>query len=317
MRYAPNEEETGSILTRHALRSGAVSMASAPIWMRERFLEQLEANELQALPYLFDFWALDHQLPPEGDWRTWVILGGRGAGKTRAGAEWVRAQVEGSRSLQAGVARRVALVGETYDQVRDVMIEGESGILRCTPPDRRPQWKATSRKLVWPNGAEAQAFSAHDFEALRGPQFDAAWVDELAKWKSAEEAWDMLQFCLRLGNNPQAVVTTTPKNVPVLKDILARKSTVMTHGATEVNRANLARGFLTEVMERYGGTRMGRQELDGLLLEDIEGSFWSTPLLDALRVDEVPAFDRIVIGVDPAVSSGTARMRPGSWSWAR
>ena len=279
-------------------------MASAPIWMRERFLEQLKANELQALPYLFDFWALDHQLPPEGDWRTWVILGGRGAGKTRAGAEWVRAQVEGSRSLQAGVARRMALVGETYDQVRDVMIEGESGILRCTPPDRRPQWKATSRKLVWPNGAEAQAFSAHDFEALRGPQFDAAWVDELAKWKSAEDAWDMLQFCLRLGNNPQAVVTTTPKNVPVLKDILARKSTVMTHGATEVNRANLARGFLTEVMERYGGTRMGRQELDGLLLEDIEGSFWSTPLLDALRVDEVPAFDRIVIGVDPAVSSG-------------
>lgn len=259
---------------------------------------------MQALPYLFDFWALDHQLPPEGDWRTWVILGGRGAGKTRAGAEWVRDAVEGSRPLMAGRARRVALVGETYDQVRDVMIEGDSGILACSPPDRRPAWKAGQRKLVWPNGAEAQAFSAHDFEALRGPQFDAAWVDELAKWKTPQQAWDMLQFCLRLGDQPQAVVTTTPKNVDVLKDILARGSTVSTHAPTEANRANLAKGFLEEVMERYGGTRLGRQELEGLLLEDIEGAFWTTPVLDALRVEEVPAFDRVIVGVDPAVSSG-------------
>lgn len=258
---------------------------------------------MQALPYLFDFWALDHQLAPEGEWRTWVILGGRGAGKTRAGSEWVRDCVEGSRPLMAGRARRVALVGETYDQVRDVMIEGESGILRCSPPDRRPEWKAGQRKLVWPNGADAQAFSAHDFEALRGPQFDAAWVDELAKWKRPQEAWDMLQFGLRLGDNPQCVVTTTPKNVDVLKDILSRRSTVSTHAATEVNRANLAHGFLEEVMERYGGTRLGRQELEGLLLEDIEGAFWTTAVLDALRVEEVPALDRIIVGVDPAVSS--------------
>nr|WP_244504641.1 terminase family protein [Jannaschia faecimaris] len=292
-----------STSTRHALRYGGVSIASAPRAIREAFLESLSENELQALPYLFEFWALDHQLPPQEDWRTWVILGGRGAGKTRAGAEWVRDRVEGSRPLMAGSARRVALVGETYDQVRDVMIEGESGILRCSPPDRKPQWKAGQRKLVWPNGAEAQAFSAHDFEALRGPQFDAAWVDELAKWKRPQEAWDMLQFGLRLGDRPQVVVTTTPKNVDVLKDILSRTSTVSTHAATEANRANLARGFLEEVMERYGGTRLGRQELEGLLLEDIEGAFWTTPVLDALRVDDVPTFDRVIVGVDPAVSS--------------
>ncbi len=286
-------------------------LASLPTQARTEFLAGLEENELAALPFLFEFWALDHQLPPEGDWRTWVIMGGRGAGKTRAGAEWVRSQVEGSRSLQAGVARRVALVGETYEQVRDVMIEGDSGILACSPPDRRPQWKAGQRKLVWPNGAEAQAFSAHDFEALRGPQFDAAWVDELAKWKKAEEAWDMLQFCLRLGDNPQAVVTTTPKNVGVLKDILGRSSTVRTHAPTEANRVNLAKGFLTEVMERYGGTRLGRQELEGLLLEDIEGSFWTTAQLDATRVAEAPKLDRVLIGVDPAVSSGGASDETG------
>ncbi|WP_092777152.1 terminase large subunit domain-containing protein [Jannaschia pohangensis] len=294
-----------------SLRYGAVSVASATPDQREAFLREMDDNTLAALPYLFEFWALDHQLPPEGDWRTWVILGGRGAGKTRAGAEWVRAQVEGPRPLMAGRARRVALVGETYEQVRSVMIEGDSGILACSPRDRMPSWKATQRKLVWPNGAEAQVFSAHDFEALRGPQFDAAWMDELAKWPKAEDAWDMLQFCLRLGDNPQAVVTTTPKNIPVLKDILSRRSTVCTHAATEANRANLARGFLAEVMERYKGTRMGRQELDGILLDDIEGAFWTTPVLDALRVETAPEMDRIVIGVDPAVTSGGAADETG------
>ena len=138
--------------------------------------------------YLFDFWALDHQLPPDGDWRTWVILGGRGAGKTRAGAEWVRAQVEGATPRDRGTARRVALVGETVDQVREVMVFGESGILACSPPDRRPDWIAGRRVLRWPNGAEASVHSAHDPAALRGPQFDAAWADEVAKWKRGQEA---------------------------------------------------------------------------------------------------------------------------------
>nr|WP_255576393.1 MULTISPECIES: terminase family protein [unclassified Jannaschia] len=278
---------------------------------REVFLDGLSDNALASLPWLFDFWALDHQVPPVGTWRTWVILGGRGAGKTRAGAEWVRSQVEGPRALQPGFARRVALVGETYEQVRDVMIEGESGILACSPPDRRPVWKAGQRKLVWENGAEAQAFSAHDPEALRGPQFDAAWVDELAKWKRGSETWDNLQFCLRLGEDPRAVVTTTPRNVEVLKEVLARPTTVSTHAPTEANRAHLARGFLEEVRAKYAGTRLGRQELDGVLLEDMEGAFWTTSGLDALRGDPPEAFDRVIVGVDPAVSSGGASDETG------
>jgi hypothetical protein len=142
------------------------------------FLDELSEGALLALPFLFEFWALPHQLPPEDDWKTWVILGGRGAGKTRAGAEWVRAEVEGARPLDRGRSRRVALVGETIEQAVTVMVEGESGILACSPPDRRPLWDGTRKRLLWPNGAEARVYSAHDPERLRGPQFDAAWVDE-------------------------------------------------------------------------------------------------------------------------------------------
>ena len=259
-----------------------------------------------ALPYLFDFWAMPHQLPPEGDWRTWVIMGGRGAGKTRAGAEWVRAMVEGPRPLDKGRARRMALVGETMDQVREVMIFGESGILACSPSDRRPVWEATRKRLVWPNGAIAQAFSAHEPEALRGPQFDAAWVDELAKWKRGQDAWDMLQFCLRLGDLPQQCVTTTPRNVGVLKDLLTRSSTVVTHAPTSANRANLAASFLDEVMERYGNRRLGLQELEGVLLEDVEGALWTRVTLDGARATDLAECSRIVVAVDPPVSTGKA-----------
>ncbi|PCJ09501.1 MAG: ATP-binding protein [Rhodobacteraceae bacterium] len=269
-------------------------------------MDELPDELLIALPYLFEHWALPHQRPPTGDWRSWIILGGRGAGKTRAGAEWVRAQVEGSLPMDPGPARRVALLGETYDQVRDVMVQGDSGILACSPPDRRPTWKAGERKLIWPNGATAQAFSAQDPEALRGPQFDAAWADELAKWKKARASWDMLQFALRLGQDPRLCVTTTPRNVPVLREILALSSTVLTHAVTEANRANLAPSFLVEVRRRYAGTRLGQQELDGVLLSDIEGALWSGEMLKVALVDRAPALDRVVVAVDPAVSAGKA-----------
>lgn len=287
------------------MRSGAGWLACAPAGVRDEFLDGLGEGALCALPFLFEFWAMAHQLPPAGDWRSWVILGGRGAGKTRAGAEWVRSQVEGAMPLDKGRARRVALVGETYDQVRDVMIKGDSGILACSPPDRMPVWKASERKLIWPNGAEAQAFSASDPEGLRGPQFDAAWVDELAKWKKAGDTWDMLQFALRLGDEPKVCVTTTPRNVGVLKDLLAAASTVRTHAPTEANRANLAASFLAEVRARYGGTRLGRQELDGVLLADAEGALWTCGMLDARRVAVAPELDRIVVAIDPAVTAGS------------
>ncbi|WP_363319819.1 terminase family protein [Roseovarius sp.] len=255
-----------------------------------------------ALPYLFEFWALDHQIAPEGDWRTWVIMGGRGAGKTRAGAEWVRAQVEGARPLDKGRCQRLALVGETIDQVREVMVFGESGIMACSPPDRRPEWQATRKRLIWPNGATAQVFSAHDPEGLRGPQFDGAWVDELAKWKKARETWDMLQFGMRSGDDPRVCVTTTPRNVGVLKELLAAPSTVVTSAPTEANRAFLAESFLDEVRARYAGTRLGRQELDGVLVDEAEDALWTGAMLEGARVDQVPEMDRVVVAVDPPVS---------------
>ncbi|MDO6731026.1 terminase family protein [Marinovum sp. 2_MG-2023] len=255
-----------------------------------------------ALPFLFEFWAHPHQLPPEGAWRSWVVLGGRGAGKTRAGAEWVRSMVEGARPRDPGRAKRLALVGETYDQVRDVMIFGDSGILQSSPPDRRPHWEASKRRLIWPNGAVAHTFSANDPEALRGPQFDGAWADELAKWPKGEDTWDMLQFALRLGEHPQACVTTTPRNAEALKTLLESPSTVVTRAPTEANRAHLAASFLEEVRARYKGSALARQELDGELLTDIEGALWTHALLDECRDANTGDFDRVVVAVDPPVS---------------
>ena len=283
-------------------RSGAGWIACAPRATRDAFLEGLSPGALRALPWLFEFWALDHQLPPGGDWRSWVILGGRGAGKTRAGAEWVRAVVEGSRPGDPGRARRVALIGETIEQAREVMVMGDSGILACSPPDRRPRWESVRKRLVWPNGAVAQVFSAHEPEALRGPQFDAAWADELGKWRRGQDAWDQLQFALRLGDRPRACVTTTPRGVAVLKALLARDSTVVTHAPTEANRAHLSASFLDEVRARYEGTRLGRQELDGLLLADVEGALWTAEALERARVAEAPAPGRVVVAVDPPVT---------------
>ncbi|MEL6915562.1 MAG: terminase family protein [Pseudomonadota bacterium] len=290
---------------------------------QKAFLDALEENELAALPWLWDFWAHDHQMPPDGDWRSWVILGGRGAGKTRAGAEWVRSQVEGNLPLDPGRCRRVALVAETYDQARDVMVEGESGILAASPPDRRPKWLATKRKLVWPNGAEAQCFSACDPEGLRGPQFDAAWADELGKWP-ASDAWSNLQFALRTGEAPRAVVTTTPRSSSTLRMLLDASSTAVTQAPTEANRANLASSFLEEVRARYANTLAARQELDGVMLEAVEGALWSRAMLTEAGCDIFPDLDRVVVAVDPpagtegdacgiVVVGSTMEGPPGTW----
>ena len=291
-----------SISTPFDCRSGADLIASGTAEQQAAFLDELSDDEIYALPYLFDFWAMDHQLPPIGDWRTWVIMGGRGAGKTRAGAEWVRSMVEGACPRDGGRANRVAIVGETFDQAREVMVFGDSGIMACSPPDRRPTWVSGRKMLVWPNGATAQVFSAFDPEALRGPQFDAVWADEIAKWKRGAETWDMIQFGLRLGDDPRACVTTTPRNADVLKSLLERESTVMTHAPTHANRANLAAGFLEEVERRYAGTRLGRQELDGVLLADVEGALWRSVDLQSAQVDQLPSLDRIVVAVDPPVT---------------
>ncbi|MEM9197003.1 MAG: terminase family protein [Pseudomonadota bacterium] len=259
-----------------------------------------------SMPWIFDMWALaGHQLPPEGDWTTWVILGGRGAGKTRAGAEWVRRQVEGARPTDPGRCRRVALVAETLDQAREVMVFGESGILACSPGDRRPKWQSSRKRLVWPNGAEARVFSASDPESLRGPQFDCAWSDELAKWKKGRAAWDMLQFGLRLGDQPRQVVTTTPRANRLLNDVLGADHTVSTSAPTWANRRNLSDGFVERVQRAYEGTQLGRQEIDGALMESLPGALWTPGQFDRLR-GRPSELDRIVVAVDPPVTSGDA-----------
>ena len=285
------------------LKSGAALIASATVEAQRAFLDGLSDQQIAALPYLFQFWALPHQLPPDGDWRTWVILGGRGAGKTRAGAEWVRSMVEGPTPYAMGRAHRIALLGETIDQAREVMVFGDSGILAVCPKGWKPVWHASRKLLEWPNGATAQLFSAHTPESLRGPQFDAVWADELAKWKKGEEAWDMLQFGLRLGDDPRACVTTTPRQSVVLERLLELSSTVTTHAPTQANRANLAKGFLEEIEARYAGTRLGRQEIEGLMLTEAEGALWSRQDLQAALIPRAPELDRIVVAVDPPVTS--------------
>ena len=233
------------------------------------------------------------------------MLGGRGAGKTRTGAEWIKALVEGKMSFAAKPYGRIALIGETIADAREVMVEGVSGLLAVHAKQERPRWLSSRRRLEWSNGAVAQIFSAEDPESLRGPQFDAAWGDELAKWKQADATWDMLQFGLRLGMRPRQIVTTTPKPTRLLKRLLEEPSTVSTHAPTRANIANLAPGFLDTIVRQYQGSRLGRQELDGELIEERQDALWRRDQLDRLRVDKMPeSLARIVIAIDPPATSG-------------
>ena len=280
--------------------------ASAP--EAEALLDALTAAEIRALLADWQVWARDDQLPPiatadGAPWRTWLVLGGRGAGKTRAGAEWVRAQALGLPPLAEARAHRIALVGETILQVRAIMIDGVSGLLAIHAPEERPVFESARQQLVWPNGTIAQFFSGEDPDGLRGPQFDAAWCDELAKWRYPERTWDMLQFGLRLGSSPRAVVTTTPRPLKLLKALLADPTTATTRSRTADNAANLAPSFLAEVERRYAGTPLGRQELDGEIVEERSGGLWRRRWLDEQRLFARPDLARIVVAVDPPVTS--------------
>lgn len=226
------------------------------------------------------------------------MLGGRGAGKTRAGAEWVRAQARGSSEA------RIALIGETLSDARAVMVEGVSGLLAVHPPGAKPLFEPSKRQVRWTNGALAQLFSAEDPESLRGPQFSAAWCDELAKWRRPQETWDMLQFGLRLGEAPRQVVTTTPRPIPLIKALLADARTIVTRVATSANAANLAPSFLEAIVGRYRGTRLGRQELEAELLEDRPDALWPRETIERHRVGAPPPLARVVVAVDPPASSG-------------
>jgi phage terminase large subunit-like protein len=266
------------------------------------FLLSQKAHWIEAIGADFTTFSHEHQRPPEranngGEWTTWLILGGRGAGKTRAGAEWVR-----------GVAvndpkARIALVGETERDVCEVMIEGVSGLLAVHRHDERPTWRTSRRRLKWKNGAVAQVFSADNYEALRGPQFSAAWCDELAKWRHAEATFDMLQFGLRLGERPRQVVTTTPRPSALIQRLIDDPGTAVTHAGTWVNAYNLAPTFLETVLARYRGTRLGRQELDGEIVEERSDALWKRAQIEACRVGAAPELARIVVAVDPPGSA--------------
>lgn len=277
----------------------------------KKFLEQLPLKELEALQHDWQIWARDDQLPPnhlikdhEQEWNIWLLLGGRGAGKTRAGAEWVRAMALGIKPITTEPAKRIALVGETLGDVRRTMIEGISGLLAIHPPEERPLFEPSKRRITWPNGSIAEMYSAEDPESLRGPQFMAAWCDEICKWPHAQDTWDMLQFALRLGEAPRQVVTTTPRSTALLKAIIANDKTVIQRSRTQDNRANLSASFLKTVEEKYGGTRLGRQELDGELIEDREDALWQRDQIEKLRIRKAPELERIVVAIDPPVTSG-------------
>ncbi len=260
-------------------------------------LKRLDADGVEEVAGDWVHWARPEQLPPDGDWTTWLLMGGRGAGKTRAGSEWVRALVN-----EALPVSPIALVGETIAQARAIMVEGESGLLRIGPAATRPKFERSANRLVWPNGAVAELMSGSEPERFRGPQFAAAWCDELGKWPNAEAAWDMLQFALRLGNRPRQLVTTTPRPTRLLKRLLADPRTHVTRMRTAENAANLAPGFLEAVVGRYRGTVLGRQELDGELIEDLPDALWQRAALEAGRLGIVPELSRIIVGVDPPVT---------------
>jgi phage terminase large subunit-like protein len=275
----------------------------------ERFTASLSAVEAEFLHHDWQLWARDDQLPPplshgKRPWTIWLILGGRGAGKTRAGAEWVRGLALGIPPFADRPVERIALVGESLTDARAVMVDGPSGLLAVHPAAERPTYNATRRELTWPNGSVAQLFSAEDPESLRGPQFGAAWADELAKWRYADAAWDMLQFCLRLGDRPRQVVTTTPRPIPLLKRLMADPSVAISRARTEENAANLAPSFLDAIVGRYQGTRLGRQELDGELIEDRPDALWQREFIESARIAEAPPLAEIVVAIDPPVTSG-------------
>jgi phage terminase large subunit-like protein len=286
-----------------AVSLSASSIASLPPSRRSEFLASLSVEELQFLNHDWRVWARPDQLaPPEfvrGDKSTWAILAGRGYGKTRTGAETVNDEVE------RGRARRLAIVAETAADARDVMVEGPSGILATANPWFMPKYEPSKRKITWPNGAIAHTYNATEPDQLRGPQHDFAWCDELAKWRYAQETWDQLQFGLRIGN-PRQMVTTTPRPIPIVREILADEFTVVTRGRTLDNAANLSSKFLHRIVKRYQGTRLGRQELNAELLDDLPGALWTRQMLETALIDvmKVPPLQEIVVSVDPSGIEG-------------
>lgn len=279
----------------------AEQLAQLPPDRASRLVQRWKASDLEIALHAWRFWRLAAQAEPEGDWRVWLVMAGRGFGKTRMGAEWVRERAEADGSL------RIALVGATFPEARAVMVEGESGLLACAANGMPVRWEPSLRRVCWENGAEAQIYSAAEPDSLRGPQHHLAWADEIAKWPCGIPAWDNLMMGLRLGVQPQAMATTTPRPVPLVKRLHAANDVRLTVGRTLDNAANLPLAYIRSMQAEYGGRRIGRQELDGELIEDAEGALWTRDGLEACRAQAAPELVRVVIGVDPpATSTGDA-----------
>lgn len=281
-------------------RDAARLARMTPDELRE-FLSKCSPRDFLWLDAQFEIWAAEGQIEPEETgWRVWLMMAGRGFGKTRAGAEWIN-------NLASGVSRRFALVGATIDDARSVMVEGVSGILAVAKRRRIPiRWEPSLGRLKWPRGSVAELYSGDSPDGLRGPEFDFAWADELAKWRRPDESWSNLQLALRSGTRPRALVTTTPRPLRLLELIKAEQWTVVTGGKTRDN-VSLPKNFIDVMQATYGGTRLGRQELDGELMSEAEGSLFPRVLLDGCRCEAwAPAsageLDRVVVGVDPPAS---------------
>ena len=280
-------------------------LLSLPPRRRLTQLKRLNDSEKRELRHHWQLWAQVGQVPPPGDWRVWLVMAGRGFGKTRAGAEWVR------EIAQHDPEARIALVAASLGEARSVMVEGESGLLAIAPRGRRPRFEPSLRRLTWGNGAQAILYSAGEPEALRGPQHSHAWCDEVGKWSfsggHATRAWDNLLLGLRLGENPRIVATTTPRSVPLLRRLLDLEEigeVVVTRGRTVDNVHNLPKRFVADIRREFAGTLLGRQELDGELIADQPGALWTRSLLERCRETVATAPPRrVVVAVDPPASA--------------
>lgn len=291
--------------------SQAESLASLPISERDKILTSLTEGQAEALKWDWDFYARPNQMIPPGEWATWLLLAGRGFGKTKTGAETVRRLVCGKTPLEGTNYKHIALVAETAADARDVMIEGPAGLLWVHPKDFRPHFQPSVRRLTWPNGSVATLYNAVEPDQLRGPQHALAWCDELAKWRYVEETWENLEYGMRVGTNPRRIITTTPRPLPIIKRLIAEarlpsSMTVTTRGSTYDNRANLPKSFFQDVINRHEGTRTGRQEIYAEILDDMPGALFRQGQIETTRIKNpelMPPLQRIVVALDPSVTT--------------
>jgi len=281
------------------------SIALLPARERQKAINRLSQKEAESLLYDWGAWARPNQLPPNWDWYIWLILSGRGFGKTRTGNELV---IKWARQGYSPIA----LIGQTKADVRDTLVEvGDSSILKISPPWFYPEYEPSKRRVIWPNGVLGIIYSGDEPDQLRGPQHAKALVDEISKYKYPQDTWDNLMFGLRIGSNPQAVVATTPRPIKLIKTLLKDPKTAITRGHTMDNKANLAPSFLKYIVEKYQGTRLGRQELDGEVLDDNPDALWKRDRIDELRVRQHPDLTRVVVAIDPAASDNPESAETG------